>query len=205
MPFNIDKPSNMYIDILKEVANIGAGSAATSLYQLINKPIGMNVPQVNIIPFNKIETVIGGADTLVAGIYLEFYGDISGTIVFVMDIKSAKNLSRLLLEDMYIENESFSDIEISALQEVGNILAGAYLSALSKLTNLTIKHSVPQLVFDMVGAILSVPMIEFGEMGDTSLFIETDFVEGLKSIKGHFFLIPDIKSYPIMLKSLGVV
>jgi len=213
MNFEVESFNGMYLDILKEIGNIGAGNAATSLSKILGKRIDMNVPKANIIQFKDVEDVVGGADTLVAGIYLEFSGDIQGTIMFILDEHSAKNMVSFLMNSPWNigssnhcnEQEEFSEIEISALEEVGNILAGAYIGALSALTGLRLKPSVPDLAFDMVGAILSVPMIEFGQFGEHVLFIETEFVDGPDHIKGNFFLIPNIESYPVILKSLGVV
>ena len=209
----IESFDSMYLDVLKEIGNIGAGNAATSLSKILGKKVGMNVPKVNIIRFNEMEDVVGGADTLVAGIYLEFSGDIEGTIMFVLDEYSAKNLANVLINSSWKlpsecsgeKEKGFSEIEVSALEEVGNILAGAYLGSLSTLTGLRIIPTVPDMAYDMVGAILSVPMIEFGQYGEHVLFIETEFIDGSDHIRGYFFLIPDMESYPVILESLGVV
>jgi len=105
-----------------------------------------------------------------------------------------------------VENpQPFDEIEISALKEIGNILTGSYLSAISMLTNLKITYSIPEIAIDMAGAILSVPAIEFAKLGDTVLYIETEFSEGDKKVFGDFFLIPDLDSYEVLLKALGVV
>ena len=201
----MDFLDGMHLDVLKEIGNIGAGNAATSLSKLLSRRIDMNVPEVKLIHFDQLEMVVGGAENLVVGVYLEFTGDIQGTILFVLDRISANNLLALLIPNYSTENESdFSPLECSALQEVGNILAGAYLGSISVLTGLSIKHSTPAFAFDMAGAILSVPMIEFGQMGEQALFIENIFIVGSNKIKGNFFLMPNIDSYPIILKALGV-
>lgn len=214
MSFEIESIDGFYLDVLKEIGNIGAGNAATTLSKLLGKRIDMTVPKVNIIQFNEVEKLVGGADALVAGIYLEFTGDIEGTIMFVLDQHSAINMAGILLNSIWTpdlntcknnKTGGLSEIEASALEEVGNILSAAYLGSLSTLTGLNLKHSVPDIAFDMVGAILSVPMIEFGQYGEHALFIETELSDGSDYIKGYFFLIPDIESYPIILKSLGVV
>ena len=196
----------IYLDALKEVGNIGAGTAATSLSKLLNRKVNMNVPEIKILSFNEVETVVGGAEKLVAGIYLEFVGDIQGTILYILDRDSADNLLRFLIPNYCVNSQSgFSTIESSALREVGNILASAYLGSLSTFTGLSVKPSVPALAYDMAGAILSVPLIEFGQISEQAFFIETIFIDGLDRIKGNFFLIPNIDSYPIILKSLGVI
>lgn len=207
MSMTFDKFSDSYIDILKELGNIGAGNAATSLSVMLNRRIDMSVPKARIVGFNELESIVGSEELLVIAIYLEFIGDIQGTIMFLLNYDSAKNLIYLLMgyKGSQDDGDAFSEFEVSALQEVGNILAGAYLGAVSRFTKLTMKLSVPSFAFDMIGAILSVPMIEFGYFADKALFIETEFLNGSDSIKGDFLVIPDMESYGIILKALGVM
>ena len=99
---------------------------------------------------------------------------------------------------------SFSDMEISALQEIGNILVGSYLSSLADFTRLNLSPTVPSLAIDMAGAILSFGLIQFGQMGDHALLIDTKFLEGDHEVEGHFFFIPDPESFEKIFVSLGV-
>lgn len=205
MSFDMGSMDGMHIDVLKEIGNIGAGNAATSLSKLLNRRVNMKVPEARVIKFNEVESVVGGAETLVAGIYLEFIGDIEGTIMFILDFESARNLVSYLVGDNAKEKgNKFTPIESSALREVGNILTGAYLGSLSGITGLNVRPSTPSIAYDMAGAILSVPMIEFGQVGEAAFFIETVFVGELNQIKGNFFLIPDVNSYHTILNSVGV-
>jgi chemotaxis protein CheC len=194
----------MQIDVFKEIGNIGAGNAATALSKMIAKRIDMDVPKVNILEFKDVAELVGGPEAAVVGIYFKVTGDISGSIMYIMEKKSAKFLTSLLMS-REMENDALDEMEISALQEVGNILAGSYLSSLSSLTGLTLVVSVPSLAVDMAGAILSVPVILFGQVGDKVMLIETDFIEGSEHVKGNFFLVPDEDSFEILLKSLGVI
>ena len=203
MSLTLDNLNSMQIDVLKEIGNIGAGNAATALSKMIAKRIDMDVPKVNILEFKDVAELVGGPEAVVVGIYFKVTGDIKGSIMFLLDKQSAKFLISLL---MVVEEavDTLSEMEISALQEVGNILAGSYLSSLSSLTGLKLLVSVPSLALDMAGAILSVPVILFGQCGDKVMLIETDFIEGSQHVKGNFFLIPDEDSFEILLKSLGV-
>jgi chemotaxis protein CheC len=203
MSLTLDNLNSMQIDVLKEVGNIGAGNAATALSKMIAKRIDMDVPKVNILEFKDVAELVGGPEEVVVGIYFKVTGDINGSIMFLLDKDSAKFLISLLMGAEKTTDE-LSEMEISALQEVGNILAGAYLSSLSSLTGLKLIVSVPSLALDMAGAILSVPVILFGQVGDKVMLIETDFIEGSQHVKGNFFLIPDEDSFEILLKSLGV-
>lgn len=205
MPLNIDDLNNLQIDVLKEIGNIGAGNAATALAQLINKRVDMDVPKIKILPFNEVNEVLGGAETLVVGILLQVSGNITGDMMLILKYDAAQVLVNILLGRSASIEVEFNDFEMSALKEVGNILSGSYLLALSSLTNLTMQQSVPDIAIDMSGAILSVPAIEFGKVGDQVLFIETEFSEGESKVIGDFFLIPDLDSYEIILRALGVI
>ncbi|HCD10241.1 MAG TPA: CheY-P-specific phosphatase CheC [Thermoanaerobacter sp.] len=199
---DINRLNEMYIDILKELGNIGAGNAITALSTMIGKKMDMQVPKVKILDFKEVSDIFGSADTIIVGIYFDLDGDVKGNILFALDIKSAASLIWSL---MGLEvKEEFDELEKSALEEIGNIMAGSYVASLSTLTSLNIKISPPAISIDMAGAILSVPAIKYGEISDKILFIETQFIEGEKLIKGDFFLIPDINSFDLILKALGV-
>lgn len=165
MQDNYDSMDDLEFDVLTEIGNIGAGNATTALSQLINTRIDMRVPQVRLLSFAELAEIIGGAETLVAGILLNLEGDINGSMLFVLERNDAKMMVQQLTGFGQPGETEFTDLDKSALQEVGNIISGAYLSAISSMTNLTISVSVPSLAFDMAGAILSVPAIEFGKIG----------------------------------------
>ena len=207
----IDELDNMQLDVLREIGNIGAGNAATALAKMLNKKVDMDVPRVKVLEFREVSETLGGAELPVVGILLKVEGDLTGNIMFILQQQAAVLLVSMLmgmptdgLEKDYDERP-FTEIEVSALKEIGNILAGSYLSALSALTNLKIVPSVPDMTIDMAGAILSVPAIEFGKVGDTVLYIETEFTEGDDKVVGDFLLIPDLKTYDILLRALGVI
>ncbi|AEM78792.1 chemotaxis protein CheC [Thermoanaerobacter thermohydrosulfuricus] len=199
---DINRLNEMYLDILKELGNIGAGNAITALSTMIGKKVDMQVPKVKILDFQEVSDIFGSADTIIVGIYFDLDGDVKGNILFALDIKSAASLIWSL---MGLEvKEEFDELEKSALEEIGNIMAGSYVASLSTLTSLNMKISPPAISIDMAGAILSVPAIKYGEISDKILFIETQFIEGERLIKGDFFLIPDIISFDLILKALGV-
>jgi len=204
MNTNLDDFNGIVMDVLKEIGNIGAGNAATALAKMINKKVDMTVPKVNVLNFQEVPDMLGGAEAQVCGIFFKIEGDLEGSIMFLLSVESATTLIDLLMPGM--AREEIDEFTVSALQEIGNILAGSYISSLSTLTNLKIHISVPSMAIDMAGAILSVPAIQFGMMGDKILIIENDFIESYenKSVQGYFFLIPDLDSYEILLKSLGI-
>ncbi len=199
---NID---SMHLDILKELGNIGAGNATTALSQMINKRIDMGIPQVNVLEFKDLSEVLGGAENPIVGILIGVEGQVNGMMMFVLEQKSAHNLVNMLMGRDIDRFEDFTEMDLSALNEIGNIIAGAYLSSLSSLTNLKIIGTVPNMAIDMAGAILSVPAIEFGKVGDRALLIQTDFGGELERVFGYFILIPDLESYATILNSLGLM
>jgi chemotaxis protein CheC len=172
---NIDNIDNMHLDILKEIGNIGAGNATTALSQMINKRIDMGIPKVNVLEFKELSEVLGGAENPIVGILLGVDGEINGMMMFVLEQSSAHNLVNMLMGREIGNFEDFTEMDLSALKEIGNIITGAYLSSLSSLTSLKIIASVPHMAIDMAGAILSVPAIEFGKVGDKALLIQTNF------------------------------
>ena len=196
--------NDMLLDVLRELGNVGSGNAATALATMIDKKIDMAVPQVKILEFKNVGEVLGDIEKPLVGIYFEMGGDLDGNIMFTLGIESAKNLVNMLFgrED---SPEDMDEMDMSALSEVGNILAASYINSLSTLTGLNLTLSVPSVCIDMAGAIISVPAIQFGHIGDHAIFIETQFEEGNKSISGDLFLIPEVDSFEIILKSLGVM
>lgn len=203
MGISIGDLNKMHLDVLSEIGNIGAGNAATALAGMTNERIDMGVPNVQILDFKDVAGIIGGEENIVAGVYFEVTGDINGNIMFLLDLTSSKSLTNLLMgrEDNSLD---LDELDISALKEIGNILSGAYISSLSTLTGLNIKISVPSLSIDMAGAILSVPAIQFGQIGDKVLLIETILEDGKKTVKSNFILIPEMDSFETLLNSLGV-
>ena len=202
--FDIDDLNTIHLDTLREVGNIGAGNAATALAKMLDKKIDMEVPDVKILHFSEVTNILGGEENVVAGIYFGVSGDIEGNIMFLLDIDSSKILTGMLMGKEDDGSKELDEMDKSALQEVGNILSGSYISSLSTLTNLSITLTVPSLCIDMAGAILSVPAIQFGYTSDKVVFIETRLKSGHNLVKANFFLIPNTNSYENLLKSLGV-
>ena len=184
----LEEMSDEYFDVLRELGNIGAGNATTALSQMMQCKVDMSVPQVRLMEFKELGKIMGGEEIIMAGIYLGIEGDIAGSIMFLLEKQAARHLVDKLM-GMSMEGEEFSEMEFSALKEVGNIITAAYLNSLSSLTGLRIQPSVPDLTVDMAGAILSVPAIEFGTLGDKMLLIQTQFFDEMV-LDGYFILVP---------------
>ncbi|CAI6027291.1 chemotaxis protein CheC [Cohnella sp. JJ-181] len=192
------------MDVLREVGNIGAGHAATALSRLLDKPIDMAVPKVSFIPFEDIAERVGGAEEVVVAIFLRVEGEAPGNMFFLMSEYQARTLLQGLLSFELSVGPDYTEMEMSALSEIGNILAGSYLSSLADLTGLPLSPTVPAIAVDMAGAILSYGLLQFGTMGDEALLIDTTFLEDERRAEGHFFFIPDPESFERLFRALGV-
>lgn len=162
----LEQVSENYYDVLREIGNIGAGNAMTALSQMLQCKVDMKVPQVRLLEFSEVGDLMGGEEQIMAGVFLGVEGDITGSMMFMVEEESARHLIRKITMGMMPEGEEFAEMGMSAMQEVGNIITGAYLNSLSTMTNLKVVPSPPAITVDMAGAILSVPAIQFGIYGD---------------------------------------
>ncbi len=204
---DLNMMSDEQYDILKELGNIGAGNATTALAKLINAKIDMKVPKVQLLDFTQLPLVMKSEEAIMVGILLQLEGDIEGMMMFLLEEDSARRLVNKVVSQFGGEPSEdateFTEMEQSGLAEIGNIITGAYLSALSDLTRLTIIAGVPNMRIDMAAAILSIPAVEFARLGDKVLLIETKF-DDESNLEGYFILIPELESYDIILSSLGM-
>lgn len=192
--------SRLQLDALKEVSNIGAGNAATALSTLLNKKIDMTVPAVNIV---EIEEVINSAgEEEVIGVIVRVLGDIQGNILIVLERKKAIEIAAKLT---FTENNDLSELGISALCEIGNIVSGAYMNAIAQFTGMEILPTVPAVADDMLSAILSATFMESEQYDEFILDIETVFLDDSNNNLGaHFYYVPKPGSLEKILKALGM-
>jgi chemotaxis protein CheC len=196
--------SELYYDVLREVGNIGAGNAATALAQLVGRPIKMEVPSVLWVPLGEVAARLGGAEKAVAGILLGVEGEAPASILFALPLEQAHVLLDIVLGRAVGTTQALDELERSALQEIGNILAGSYLNSLSTFTHLNFRPTVPALAVDMAGAVLDYVLAEFGQMADQVLLIETEFQAASQEVTGYFFLVPQPLSLGVIFQALGV-
>ncbi len=187
------------LDFLRELSNIGVGHAATALSQLIGRQVGMRVPKITIVDLSSVPELMGGSEKIVSGVYLQVLGDARGGILLIFPDESSRTLLKLLLKG---EEDPLSEMGMSTLKEVGNILASAYLSVLGNMLDITLIPSIPSLAHDMVGAVVDLVLINLGEVGDTAFVFETEFYDIAEDIKGHFFLLPDPASIDVIMEAI---
>lgn len=189
-------------DALKEMGNICSGNAATALSQLFGRKITIEVPRIFFLPIEEVAEVVGGSDKLVVGLVLRVLGDIPSTILFVFSQKDARNLASFMTGKQISNGSIIGDLESSALKEIGIILANAYLGALGNFVGMSMVPTVPELIIDMVGAMVDYLLIELSCKSEYALLIESEFKEMNSCVLGHFFLIPDASGMEAILKTV---
>ncbi|MCI8463703.1 MAG: chemotaxis protein CheC [Lachnospiraceae bacterium] len=200
---SLEQVTENYYDVLRELGNIGAGNAITALSQMLQCKVDMQVPQVRLLEFSEVGEMIGGEEQIMAGVFLGVKGDITGSMMFMVEAESARHLIAKMTMGMLPPGSEFEEMGLSAMKELGNIITGAYLNSLSTMTNLSISPTPPALTVDMAGAILSVPAIQFGVYGDKILLIQSQFNDDVQ-LDGYFIMIPDLESYAKILTALGL-
>lgn len=196
--------SSLEIDTLKEVGSIGTGNAATALSSLIGQQVRIQVPEVRIMGYNEAIEWIGGPEEITAGVLVKMSGQINGIMLSVQQL----DFVNLVLESMLgrsVENYyGLHEMETSALIEIGNIMISTFINALSTLAEIDINLTVPAFTVDMQGAIMTVPMAEYGGQSDYIMTIGGNFVCGGKVVPCRLLLSPDIRSLNVLLRKLGV-
>lgn len=201
--FSLDRVNEVCFDVLREIGNIGAGNATTAVANMLGMKLNMNVPSVQLMEASELGGSICSEEETVVGIFLEVQEDISGSMMFLMKMDAAHYFVNKLMGRPEDCEAPFDEMDLSAMKEIGNIIAGAYLSAISMMTNLVIKPSIPYIAVDMAASILSVPAIQFGQYGDNALLIQTEFGNDVM-LEGYFILMPEQDSYAKILHTLGI-
>jgi chemotaxis protein CheC len=201
---NYNELNEMHIDILKEIGNIGAGNAATSLSQMLSKRIDMQVPEVSILDYDDAIESIGGAENVVVGILVSFYGDIDGVILFLLKKEFVHLILNTLMGTDLQKFEEISEIELSALSEIGNIMVSSYVNSIATLSNMRIDITVPSLNIDMAGALLDAVAVEFAEAADKVIFIKEKYYCVETTVYSNMLLLPSMSSLNILLKGFGI-
>lgn len=201
---NVEQLQDMHLDVLKEIGNIGSGNAASSLSELIQCNTDITVPSVKMLDFSEAVNFLGGPENVAIGMLVGIKGDITGMMLYILQHSFASKLTSTLFGSEIEDLTNMNEMEISFISEVGNIMAASYVNALSQLTGMMIDISVPNMTVDMVGAILSVPAVEFAQVGNKVLFIDDGFVIGDGEIKSNMILVPEMQSLETLFTRLGV-
>jgi len=188
-------------DALKEIGSICAGNAATALSQLVNKKVEITVPEVYFLPIERVPQVVG-EDKLVVGLVVRILGDLPSVILLIFSQKDALNLASLMTNKKPSNGGVITDLERSALKEIGIILANAYMGALSVFVRFGLVPAVPELIEDMATAMIDYILIELSHVSKYALLIKSEFKEETTKVTGHFFLIPNPTGLELLLKAI---
>ena len=194
------------LDALNEVANIGAGHAATALSQMIGGTIMISVPTINISRLEEIPPQVAEPDEPVAAVLMHMLGDLTGRTMLVFPRSSALRLAELMLHRDAGTSLEFGEMEQSALKEAGNILSSAYMNALSEFMHLMLLPSPPSLAVDMSTAVLTTAYLQFRSQPDYVFCVESEFmmVKLSEKLRGFFLLLPDPASLQVLLRAVRV-
>jgi len=201
---SFDDINEMHIDVLREIANIGSGNAASSLSRMLDHPVNISIPYIGIKGFNEATEALGGVETIMVGTLLMLTGSVSGMIMFLMPVEVACNLVNILMYTEIKSHEEIDEMSFSAINEVSNIMSGSFVGAIADMTDLPIDISPPEATLDMLGSIMSVPSIFFAKMSDSILLIQNELEIAGKTTPASVLLLPDMPSLEKLMKSLGI-
>lgn len=192
------------IDTLREIGSIGTGNAATALSQMLGREVHITLPEVRIMGYNEAIEWIGGPEAITAGVLVRISGQMNGIMLSVQPLDFVNLVLGSTLDETIKDYGELKDLERSALIEVGNIMISTFINALSSLADLTVELTVPCMTVDMQGAILAVPMAEYGGQTDYLMTIGGNFVCDGQEVPCRLLLSPDIRSLNFLLRKLGV-
>lgn len=202
---NYDELNLLELDTLREIGSIGTGNAATALSQMLDREVRITLPEVRIMGYNEAIDWIGGAESITAGVLVALGGEINGIMLSVQQMEFVNLVLESILDSRIERYEELSDIGRSALTEIGNIMISTFINAMSGLCGITVELTVPAFTVDMQGAILTVPMAEFGGQSDYIMTIGANFICDGRQVPCRLLLSPDIRSLNFLLRKLGVL
>lgn len=197
--------NGLELDTIREIGSIGTGNAATALSSMLGCPVRIQMPEVRIMGYNEAIDWIGGPEIITAGVLVHMSGEVNGIMLSVQQMEFVNLVLEKMVGHTVESYEQLSELDRSALVEVGNIMISTFINALSGLADLTITLTVPAFAVDMQGAILAVPMAEYGGQSDYIMTIGADFICNQRAVPCHLLLSPDIGSLNFLLKKLGVL
>lgn len=201
---NYNELTSLEIDTLREIGSIGTGNAATALSQMLGREVHITLPEVRIMGYNEAIDWIGGPEAITAGVLVRISGQMNGIMLSVQPLEFVNLVLGSTLDETITSYDELKDLERSALIEVGNIMISTFINALSGLAGITVELTVPGMSVDMQGAILAVPMAEYGGQSDYLMTIGGNFVCGGETVPCRLLLSPDIRSLNFLLRKLGV-
>lgn len=201
---NYDELNLLELDTLREIGSIGTGNAANALSELLNREVRITLPEVHIMGYNEAIEWIGGAESITAGVLVKLGGEMNGIMLSVQQMDFVNLVLETVLDKKISDYSELTDIAASALVEIGNIMISTFINAMSSLCGITVNLTVPAFTVDMQGAILTVPMAEYGGQSDYIMTIGANYICDGRWVPCRLLLSPDIMSLNFLLRKLGV-
>ena len=201
---NYNQLSSLEIDTLREIGSIGTGNAATALSQMLNREVRITLPEVRIMGYNEAIEWIGGPEAVTAGVLVKMGGQLSGIMLSVQNLEFVNLVMNSMFNEHVDSFENLGELGQSGMVEIGNIMISTFINALAGLAGIQVELTVPAFAVDMQGAILAVPMAEYGGMSDYLMTIGGNFVCDDKQVPCRLLLSPDLRSLNFLLRKLGV-
>lgn len=196
--------TELQLDALREVGNVGASHAATALSQLLDRPLELEVPQIEVVSVTDIATLYGGPERLVAVVYCGMEGDVGGAVLFVAGDQTALALVDLMHGRPVGSSRELGEDGTKVFRHAGSILISAYLAAIARMADLEVLPSPPAFGFDMAGALLEDAIVEVGGGAAEALLVRTSFIDEGQAIEAGLFFIPEPESLEVILGKLGL-
>ena len=197
--------NGLELDTLREIGSIGTGNAANALSSMLGCKVTIEMPEVKIMGYNEAIDWIGGPETVTAGGLARLEGEINGIILSIQHMEFINLVLQHMMGNGVEDYQQLDELGISALLEVGNIMISAFANAMAGLTDMKIRLTVPAFAVDMQGAIIAVPMAEFGGQSDYIMTIGANFICNGRKVPCRILLSPDVRSLNFLLKKLGVL
>jgi chemotaxis protein CheC len=190
--------TELQLDALRELANIGSGTASTALSTMLGRSVDINVPIVNVLAMADAVGAIGHHEAEVTGVVLGVIGDMGASVLLLFTPSDAQQMCG------YLGVEAGTEIGESALMEIGNIVGTSYINALASMTGMEIEPTPPATATDMLGAIVQSVLAEKAGSGDVALLLDSQLVVEGSDTSVSFLLVPDAGGVDLLLARLGL-
>ena len=201
---SFDDINEIHIDVLREIANIGSGNAASALSRMLAQPVEIAIPNIKITGFNEACDFLGGPEAVMVGVLLMLSKSLQGMMMFLLPVDVVCDLVNILTGSDIKRQSDIDEMGFSAIREVANIMSGSFVGAISDMTSMPIDISPPEYTLDMLGSIMSVPSIYYAKISDTLLLIDNELEIAGNKTRASVMLLPDIPSLEKLMSSLGI-
>jgi chemotaxis protein CheC len=198
------KLSELQFDALREINHIGCGNAATRLSQMLHRKIKLWLSEVRLVELKDLADCLGGEETPLTAVYFEVSGNLHASLILLFPPVEANHLAKLILGEAGLSKNTSEEMRDSVLKETGNILIGAYVNALSQLTRIKLRYSIPGLATDMLQALLDGLLIQLSLETEMALFSDATFEIEEEKVKGTILFLPDPKAWKEILERLCI-